>query len=294
MATIRSVGNVDLAIGLVTCPVKMVGVGESHDRRGSMYHQHDDGSYGKVKMPKSCEDCGAILQAGQISKGFEENGDLVVLSPDELETIAANTGTSVEVAQFVDVDEIDPMLFAGENTYRLLPDPKRGRQAIATYLTLRRHLDEHGLAGVVQYTRWGRNRLGLLCVEPTEYGGVLVIRNIMWPDELRSPAFDELASADESTLDPRLAPVMQSVVESMTAPWDSSAYIDTYTEQLSAAIEAKASGGEVVVIGSGAGDGGIDDISDLLAKLEASARRSSDEPDKSATKKSATSKKKIA
>ena len=76
----RSVGNVDLTVGLVNIPVQMLGVSDSHDRKASTYYCHEDGSYGKVKVPKTCEDCGAVLTPGDISKGFEENGNIVILT----------------------------------------------------------------------------------------------------------------------------------------------------------------------------------------------------------------------
>lgn len=283
----RSVGNVDLSVGLVTCPVKMVGVIDSHDRKGSMYHKHEDGQYGKVKMPKLCEGCGEAVPTGEIAKGFEENGDIVMLSPDELETVKANTEGAVQVAHFVFADQIDPMLFADENVYRLVPDVKRGRQAMTTYRMIRRILTDEGKVGVVQYTRWGRNRLGLLEVEPTDDGGVLVIRNMMWPDELRGTD-GLLPAGSDDDIDPRLMPVMAEVVRSMTTDWNPDVYTDTYTEQLTAAIEAKAAGNEIATV-EATDDGSIDDVSDLLAKLtatvEAKAPAKKKAPRKAAAKK---------
>lgn len=269
MTSVRSVGNVDLSIGLITCPVKMVGTFDNHDRKGSMYHYHPgDDSYGKVRMPKLCEDCGATVPPGEISKGYEENGDMVILTPSELETVAANTGTSIDIPQFVAADSVDPMMFADQNIYRLFPDPKRGRQAARSYVMIRSALTESNLVGVVQYTRWGRNRLGLLDVEDNT--GMLLIRNMLWPDELRVPDTSDIDAVSEEDLDPRLLPVMHTLVKSMTGEWEPSTYHDLYTEQLSAAIETKASGGEVAkVVGSDIGKG-IDDVSELLAKLEAS------------------------
>lgn len=285
MATaVRSVGNVDLAIGLVTCPVKMIGVVTAHDLKGSMYHAHDNGQYGKVKMPKLCEDCGHTVSGAEIAKGFEHNGEIVMLSADEMETVAANTGTGMEVPHFVPADQIDPMLFADENVYRLIPDVKRGRQAWTTYRIIRANLVDKKLVGVVQYTRWGRNRLGLLDVEPTDDGGMLVIRNIMWPDELRHPV--GLLPEAKDDLDPRLTPVMESVVDSMTTDWNPDAYVDTYVEGLAAAIEAKASGDEIDIVAP-KGDDSIDDVAELLAKLEASVAAKAKAPAKKAAAKRA-------
>lgn len=284
--TVRSVGNVDLSIGLVSVPVKMVGVISNHDRKGSMFHKHEDGSYHKVRMPKLCEGCSETVAGGDIHKGFEEAGDVVMLSADELETVATNTGPGVEVLHFVKADQVNAMLFADQNVYRLVPDVKRGRQAWTSYRAIRQSLIEKGLVGVLSYTRWGRNRLGLLIVEPTEDGGMLAIRNMAWPDELRHP--EGLLPTDGGDVDPRLAPVMESLVTSMTTDWKPESYVDVYTEQLSAAIEAKAAGNEIDVVIT-EGDGSIDEVGELLAKLEASIAKKAEAkaPKKRAPRKAA-------
>lgn len=262
----RSIANLDLTVGMVSCPVKMIGVIESHDRKGSMYHQHDDGSYGKVKMPKSCEACGETLSSHDICKGFDENGETVVLTASELETVAANTGSALEVPHFVKADQIDPMLFADQNIYRLIPDPKR-KQAAVTYQMIRSVLVEQGIVGIVTYVRWGRNHLALLDVEQST--GSLIVRNMMWPDELREASGVPDSDTD---VDPRLMPVMRSLAETMTKTWLPSDYTDAYTDNLNEAISVKAAGGEIASINQGNGDAGISDVSDLLAKLEASIK----------------------
>lgn len=288
--SIRSVGNVDLAIGLVSCPVKMIGIIDSHDRKGSMFHEHEDGSFGKVRMPKQCKVCNTTVAAGEIAKGFEENGEMVMLTASEMETVAANTGASLEVPHFVKAEQIDPMLFANENVYRLIPDSKRGKQAEVIYRVIRKMLVEQGLVGVVQYTRWGRNRLGLLTIEDNT--GALVIRNMMWPDELRPAA----EIPDDGDVDPRLMPVMLSLAESMTTDWNPADYTDRYTEQLNEAIAAKAAGGEIATINPD-GTNAIDDVADLLAKLEASIAKKEEAkkaPARKAPAKKAPAKKAVA
>jgi DNA end-binding protein Ku len=260
----RSIANLDLTVGLVSCPVKMVGIIENHDRKGSMYHQHDDGSYGKVKMPKTCEGCGEALSSHDICKGFDENGETVVLTASELETVAANTGSALEVPHFVKAEQIDPMLFADQNVYRLIPDPKR-KQAEVTYKMIRKVLAEDGIVGIVTYVRWGRNHLALLDIEQTT--GSLIIRNMMWPDELREASGVPDSDAD---VDPRLMPVMRSLAEAMTKTWQPSDYTDAYTDNLNEAISVKAAGGEIASITHGGDDNAITDVSDLLAKLTAS------------------------
>ncbi len=281
----RSIANLDLTVGLISCAVKMLGVIENHDRKGSMYHQHDDGSYGKVKMPKTCEGCGEALSSHDICKGFDENGETVVLTASELETVAANTGSALEVPHFVKADQIDPMLFADQNIYRLIPDPKR-KQAATTYQMIRSVLAEQGIVGIVTYVRWGRNHLALLDVEQTT--GSLIIRNMMWPDELREASGVPDSDTD---VDPRLMPVMRTLAETMTKTWAPSDYADAYTDNLNEAISVKAAGGEIASISHGDGDSGITDVSDLLAKLEASIQATGTPAPKKAPAKKAPAKK---
>jgi DNA end-binding protein Ku len=280
----RSIANLDLSIGLMNCSVKMLSIIESHDRKGSMYHQHDDGSYGKVKMPKSCEGCGETLSSHDICKGFDENGETVVLTASELETVAANTGSALDVSEFVKAEQIDPMLFADQNVYRLIPDPKR-KQAEVTYKMIRSVLTEQGIVGIVTYVRWGRNHLALLDVEQNT--GSLIIRNMMWPDELREASGVPDGDTD---VDPRLQPVMRSLAEAMTKTWQPSEYTDSYTDNLNEAISVKASGGEIASIAQG-GENVITDTSDLLAKLEASIAATGTPAPKEAPAKKAPAKK---
>lgn len=281
----RSIANLDLTVGLVSCPVKMLGVIENHDRKGSMFHAHDDGSYGKVKMPKSCESCGETLSSHDICKGFDDNGETVVLTAGELETIAANTGSTLEVPHFVKAEQIDPMLFADQNVYRLIPDPKR-KQAAVTYQMIRSVLIEQGIVGITTYVRWGRNHLALLDIEQTT--GSLIIRNMMWPDELREAS----GVPDKDTdVDPRLLPVMRSLTETMTKSWSPSEYVDTYTAGLNEAISVKAAGGEIASIAGGGDSNAITDVSDLLAKLTASIEAKAPAPAKKAPARKAPAKK---
>lgn len=285
---IRSIANLDLSIGLVNLPIKMVGVSDSHDRKASMYHHHADGDYGKVRMPKMCEVCADVVPTAEISKGFEHNGDVVMLTSDELETIAANTSTSMEISGFIKRGTVDPMIYAGENIYRLIPDPKRGKQALSVYRILIRKLVEDELIGVASYIRWGRNRLAHIDVEPTSNGGVLIVRNMLWADELRPAEFPALDGADDSAID-RLWPVASQMIDSMITDWNPESYSDAYIDALNEAIECKAAGVDIVSITDGKTVGGADDVSDLLAKLEQSikAKKETAAPAKKAPAKKA-------
>ncbi len=269
---IRSIANLDLSIGLVNVPIKMIGVSDSHDRKSSMYHHHADGEYGKVRMPKMCEGCGEVVPTGDVAKGFEHDGGVVMITDEEMQTIAGNTSTSMEISGFIQRGTVDPMIYAGENVYRLIPDPKRGRQALSIYRLLVRKLVEDELIGVASYIRWGRNRLAHIDVEPTKDGGVLIVRNMLWADELRPAEFPILEGVDDSVIDQRLWPVASQMIDSMITDWNPASYTDVYIDALNSAIESKASGAEIVSVTGGQPSGGSDDVADILAKLEQSIK----------------------
>lgn len=269
---IRSIANLDLSIGLVNVPIKMIGVSDSHDRKSSMYHHHADGDYGKVRMPKMCEGCGEVVPTGDVAKGFEHDGGVVMITDEEMQTIAGNTSTSMEISGFIQRGTVDPMIYAGENVYRLIPDPKRGRQALSIYRLLVRKLVEDELIGVASYIRWGRNRLAHIDVEPTKDGGVLIVRNMLWADELRPAEFPILEGVDDSVIDQRLWPVASQMIDSMITEWNPASYTDVYIDALNSAIESKASGADIVAITGGQPSGGSDDVADILAKLEQSIK----------------------
>ena len=102
--------------------------------------------------------------------------------------IEKNSGTGIEILRFVHRSKSTRCCSPGRKCYFLGPDtdPKRGgKHAAATYLTSARSSPKKSLVGVVTYTRWRKNRIALLRVESTEYGGVLVLQNLLWADELR-------------------------------------------------------------------------------------------------------------
>jgi DNA end-binding protein Ku len=281
----KATANVDLTMpgGLFSVPVQIFSAVESHDRKGHLFHAHvkkgDDGNetttYASIKMPKICggdDGCGAVVPKAEQCKGYEDDdGELVVLTDDELETISENAGAEWEILRYVRLKEIEPLMFCGEKAYYVAPDKKK-KMALHCYKALVRILEEEDLVGVMEYTRWGSTRNAVLRVQPTDDGGVLVVQNMVWPDEIRRPKFDVLANARDVELDPRLVPMMRSVVESMTEDFDPDVYHDTRQQKLVEAIAAKGAGG-VVKREEGDAPASVadDDVSDLLAKLQGTA-----------------------
>jgi DNA end-binding protein Ku len=289
----RSIGNHNLNMGMVSAAVQFMTAVDDHDRKGSRFHHHiNDGTYNPVKQPKICQACQESLSDSDCVTGYPHEGETVIITEDEKKVIAQNSGVDIEIKKFVKEKQIDPLYFSGENCYYLVPDmdPKRGgKLAAQKYMTIMQVLNEDELVGEVEYTKWGKTRAALLRVVHREKDDVLMIQNMMWPDELRSPEFPTLDKAREIETDPRLLPTFRMVAESMTEDWDPDTVRDTYQEKLTAAIEAKA-GGKAIEVATIQPKTATDDMEALLAQLQASVKAKGDAPAKAPAKKAAAKK----
>lgn len=271
----RSIGNHNLNMGMMGCAVQFMTAIDSHDRKGSNFHHHPaDNTYSPVKQPKICEGCGASVQQAQCVTGYEHEGETVIITEDEKKVIEQNSGADIEITKFMHAKEINPLMFSGEKCYYLVPDmdPKRGgKLAAAKYMTIMQVMAENDWVGEISYTKWGKTRTALLRVESFEGEPVLMVQNMLWPDELRQPEFPQLDKARAVEVDPRLKPAAHAAMASMVEKWNPDNVRDVYQEKLTAAIEAKA-GGKPIELATVEAAVQTDDIGALLAQLEASQK----------------------
>lgn len=259
--SMRATKTTSISFGLVNVPVKMYKAVDSHDVSFHQYHRDCMGSVGYVK---ACKDCGETLDTHSIVRGVEHGDTTITVSEDELASIEVQAGPEIEVVQFIDATEVDPIALEGH--YYLAPD----RTSVEGYALLRRVMVDTGRVAVVKFVMRrtgsvGKSHLGLL----RPYGdNLLAVHTMSYPDEIRQPAFPVLDRAVE--LKPQLVEMARTLVDAMTGPFVAADYTDTFTDKLNELIEAKANG-ETIVTANGE-ELVPTDVSDLLAKLEASAR----------------------
>lgn len=252
----RSVKKGSLSFGLVNVATKMYSATEDHDVKAHMHHGPT--CLGGITMQRVCKECSEVVEYRDTVKGIEHGDQTVIITPEDLAALDEEQGPNFDVLQFVERDEIDPILF--ESTYYL--DADKGAEEV--YALVRQALLDTERYGIVQFAYRQKTRMGVLRV----IGNVLAIHTIRWHDEVRGA--EELhGAAKEVTLNPKMVELAHAVVDSLTSEWVPTAYADTYTEKLGQMVEAKAAGGEYVpAVEEDEGDGA--DVSDLLAKLEAS------------------------
>lgn len=254
MATgMRSMWSGSLAFGLVTVPIKLYTAVSSHDIK---FHQHHDADMGRIKYAKTCEDCGEVIDEMNIVKATESGDGLAVVTKDELTSLQDEQPKTVEILEFVDQAEVDPLAF--ESGYYVAP-----AGPVKPYHVLRQVMEDSGRVAICRVMLRSKTSLALLRVTN---GNVLTMHTLSWPDEIRTPQFADLNKPVEIN-DKELA-VANMLLESMSGTFDPTAYTDNYHERLTELVAAKASGAEFTpkqrVVAP------TEDASDLLAQLEAS------------------------
>jgi DNA end-binding protein Ku len=176
----------------------------------------------------------------------------------------------IEVLEFVPAADLDPIMF--DRSYYLEPDGKSSK----SYVLLARALSETDRVAIVHFALRNKTRLAALRVKDFSKRKVMVIHTLLWPDEIRDPDFPSLDADVE--VRPAELKMAGQVVESMADDFHPEQYTDTYQEQLQELVDAKLAGGEAFAAEEKpARLDETDDVSDLLAKLEASVRRRREE-----------------
>ncbi|MBV8377614.1 MAG: Ku protein, partial [Verrucomicrobia bacterium] len=154
----------------------------------------------------------------------------VVLSDEELDQVAPEKSSVIEIQEFVDESEISSLYF--EKPYYLEPDKAAGK----AYALLREALARSGKVGVAQFVL--RNRESLCVLKPQGEG--LVLNALRFASEIRP--MDELSLPSNEKLAPSEVNLATKLIEGMAAKFDPAKYKDTYTEEVQKLIEAKAKG----------------------------------------------------
>lgn len=266
----RSIWGTSLSWGMVDTAVKVYTATESHDLK--LHQHHGPDCLGSIRYKRVCEVCSNEVEYSDIVSGTDESGSLVTVTKSELESLDDEQELGgIEVLGFVHSDEINPIYY--DKTYYLDADTgKNGKNKAPakSYALLRQVLEESGRVGVVRYTspRSHHTVRGVLCV----YQDTLTIHTLLWHDEVRDPS--ELKNCrQQMALKPEEIKMAHQVVESMAAVWKNDELTDTYQERLGELIDTKIAGGEFTTAPKPDDtEADSEDVSDLLAKLQASVK----------------------
>src|SRR5919205_1753393 len=253
----RSIWCGAVSFGLVSIGVKLYSATEDKDVRFHQVHAPDGG---RIKYQRVCSIDGEPVDYSEIAKGYElPDGQLVILTDEDFDELPLSTRREIEVLEFVEQEQIDPIHF--EKTYYLEPDGPATRP----YVLLRDALDNTGQVAITKIAIRQRESLAALRVRD----GILVLHTMRWPDEIRRPDF---AFLDEDvSVRPQELQMAEALISSMSGEFDPSQFTDDYREAMTALLEAKQTGGEVQPVPEVADSGAA--VVDLMSALRASVER---------------------
>jgi DNA end-binding protein Ku len=251
----RAIWSGAISFGLVNIPVKLY---SAVSRKTVRFHQIDAESGGRVRQKRVGPD-GDEVAYEQIVKGYEIGPDrYVTITPEELESLEPEKTRTIDIEDFVDLDDIDPIFY--DHPYYLAPDTGAGK----AYRLLVDAMDDSGKVAIARVVL--RSKEHLVAIRPRS--GVLAMETMLFADEVIPPdALDELSTDGEVKTSDRELEMAKQLIDSLTADFEPEKYRDEYRERVLDMIERKAQG-ETVVIETPAEEPAK--VPDLMAALEAS------------------------
>ena len=270
-----------ISFGLVTIPVAVFPATEEKSLRFNQLHDED---MGRIRYKRVCEKDGEEVSFDHIVKGFEYEKDrYVVLTDEDLDKVPVESSRAIDIQQFVDLDEIDPILF--KKSYYLVPE-ETGAKA---YSLLRRALSDESKVGIAKVAFRDKEHLAALRFKDE----VFVLETMYWPDEVRAADFDTLST--DGTVRPQEVEMAKTLIENLTEPWNPESFRDEYREGLQEIVDKKVAGEEIEEVPEAAPSRVVDLMEALKASVEAAKKKTPPSAAKpSGAKKSAAKKKSTA
>ncbi|MEP6661479.1 MAG: Ku protein [Acidimicrobiales bacterium] len=279
----RPVWSGSISFGLVNVPVKAYTAVRDHDVH---FHQLDKKTGSRVRHRKVAEDSGKELDAADVEMGFEiSKGRYVKFNREELNELRPASTKSIEVNEFVALDEIDPIYY--ERTYWLAPDGEGAAKAYQLLLAAMEERERVAIGTVVM-----RNKQYLSAIRPLD--AALAMSTMRFADEVVPRSAVDGVPSRRAKPDPKTLRMATQLIDGLAAEWNPDQYHDTYVEELRKRIKAKEAGKQIVDKDVSEPTGGK--VLDLMAALEASvkAAKGSKRPKATAAHKAARKTKKSA
>lgn len=257
----RAIWKGAINFGLVTIPV---GLYSATDEKSPKFKQLRKTDHSPIKYKRVAETDGEEVEWDDIVKGYEfEKGRYVVFTDEELEAANPDGNKLVDVVQFVDEEEIDPILF--KKTYYLAPE----KTGIKAYQILEQALEDKGRIGIAKVSIREKQQLATIRAKD----GMIVMETMFWPDEIRAAEFEELEADVEIRKEE--VEMAASLIDNLTRPFAGEEYVDRSREQIEELAAKKVAGEEIVAVDTSPEPTKVVDLLDALkASVEATKKAS--------------------
>ena len=252
----RSIWSGAISFGLVNVPVKLY---TAVSRKTVHFHQLHDADGSRIQQKRVCSKDGEEVPFENIVKGYEVSpGRYVVVEPAELDALDPVKTRTIEVEQFVDPAEIDPMLY--DAPYWVVPVPGAAK-AYRLMLQAMRDAQKVAIGRVVL-----RQKGHLVALRP--HGDLLTMETMIYADEVvPADSLEEEAGGTETKVAARELEVARQLIEMLSAPFEPERFRDDHRDAVLAMIERKVAGEEIATAPAPAP---AEPVPDLMAALQAS------------------------
>src|SRR5919204_2151446 len=235
-AMARSIWTGAISFGLVTVPVKLY---SAVNRKTVRFHQLHGSTGVRIQQKRVDPSTGDEVPYEDIVKGFEIGPETyVVIEPDELEALDPKKTRTIEIEDFVDLQQIDPIFY--DHPYYLAP----GAGGAKPYRLLLEAMEETNKVAIARVVI--RSKENLVAIRPM--GDALGMATMLFPDEIVDPdTIDDIPKGDDVKASERELEIAKQLVESLAGDFDPDKYHDTYREEVLALIERKAAGEKIAV-----------------------------------------------
>jgi len=247
-----------IGFGLVSIPVKLY---SAVSRKTVRFHQIDTRTGARVKQKRVSAADGTEVAWDDIAKGYEQaDGSYVVLPDSDLSALDPKANKTIEIEQFVDLAEIDPIMY--DSAYNVVPDPTNPKP----YALLMEAMEASGKVAIARFVM--RTKEHLAALRPLD--GRLVLSTMVYADEVNDPSeFEALNAIADVEVSAKERKVAEALIDSLAEPFEPEAFVDEYREKVLDLIEARAGGARDIVTGE-ADDTDDEKVVDIMAALEAS------------------------
>src|SRR5918992_4860492 len=233
----RSMWSGAISFGLVNVPVKLY---SAVSRKTVRFHQLNSKTGHRIAQKRVDSVTNEDVAYEDIVKGYELTKEhYVIITPEELEALDPEKTRTIDIEDFVDLEEIDPIYY--DHPYYLVPD-KGAAKAYGLLLQAMEESEKVAIARVVI-----RSKEQLVAIRPAP-GGVLTMETMIFSDEVvPTDDIDELPGAKELKVSDREVKMAQQLIDSLSSDFEPEKYQDEYREKVLELIERKASGEEIAV-----------------------------------------------
>lgn len=278
----RTLWKGSLSFGLVTIPMRLY---PATDSKSVSFNQLRASDHSRIGYQRVAKADGQEVAYDDIVKGYEYEPDrYVVFTQDELDALKPASSRTVEIMQFVPLEQIDPIYF--QRSYYLAPDPAGAK----AYGLLARAMRDKRSVAICKITLRDKEHLATLRLR----GDLFVLETMYWPDEIREVSLSDLDVGEIPEPRKQEVHMAEALIANLTEDFDPTLYTDEYRQRVLEAVQAKVEGAEVTVVEEAGEPTAVVDLMEALRQSVEAAKGKDGEQAEGADKpkrKSASGKK---